>query len=119
MIRLKRAYEPPNSADGVRVLVDRIWPRGLGKNEIRIDRWLKELGPSNELRKFFGHDSAKWPEFLIRYRRELQSAANRARLEELAAIAREGTLTLVYSARDTEHNQAVVIKEALERGNGD
>lgn len=115
MIRLKRVYESPSSDDGVRILVDRVWPRGIAKDRIKIDRWLKEIAPSNELRKFFAHESARWPEFVARYRHELQSPANLEMLDELAALARKGTVTLLYGARDTEHNQAVVIREVLAR----
>ncbi len=114
MVRIKRAYEPAASRDGVRVLVDRIWPRGITKEKARVSKWMPELGPSNELRKFFGHDPAKWEEFRRRYRRELGRAEARNMLDELAAISARGTLTLVYGARDEEHNQAVVIKEVLD-----
>ncbi|HKV46378.1 MAG TPA: DUF488 family protein [bacterium] len=110
---LKRAYEPPSPGDGRRVLVDRVWPRGLSKAAIKIDAWLGDLGPSTGLRKWFGHDPAKWEGFRARYRKEL--AAKRSRLADLAEWARHGTLTLVYGARDPVHNQAVVIKEVLGR----
>ena len=110
-IRLKRAYEPPSRDDAARVLVDRVWPRGVTKEKIEIVAWLPDLGPSTALRKWFGHDPAKWPAFYERYRREL--AEKGPLLRRLASLARNGTLTLVYSARDTEHNQAVVIREVL------
>lgn len=112
-IKLKRAYDPPSRDDGARVLVDRIWPRGLTKEKIKIVAWLRDLGPSTALRKWFGHDPAKWPEFHDRYVRELTE--KRQLLRQLAGLARSGRLTLVYSARDTEHNQAVVIQELLTR----
>ena len=111
-IKLKRAYDPPAQDDGPRVLVDRVWPRGLSKRKIKIDAWLGDLGPSSALRKWFGHDPANWEEFRARYRKEL--AAKRPLLDELAAHARDGKLTLVFGARDPVHNQAVVIKEVLE-----
>jgi uncharacterized protein YeaO (DUF488 family) len=113
-VRLRRAYDPPAPADGGRVLVDRLWPRGVSREQLRVDAWLRDLGPSDALRRWFGHDPARWEEFRRRYRREL--AAKRALLDELAGYARGGTLTLVYGARDPEHNQAVVIKELLEGG---
>ena len=111
-IEVKRAYDPPARDDGPRVLVDRVWPRGLSKEKIKIDTWLGDLGPSTALRKWFGHDPAKWEEFRARYRTEL--TAKRPLLNELAAYARDGKLTLVFGARDPVHNQAVVIKEVLE-----
>jgi uncharacterized protein YeaO (DUF488 family) len=110
-ICLKRAYEPPSAEDGLRVLVDRLWPRGLGKTEAAIDRWLKEVAPSSELRRWFGHDPCKWDEFRRKYEVELSGRGDL--LEELRQAAREGPLTLVYSARDQEHNQAVVLRDVL------
>jgi uncharacterized protein YeaO (DUF488 family) len=112
-VRLKRAYEPAMLDDGARVLVDRVWPRGVKKAQLRIEAWLPELGPSTELRKWFGHDPKKWEEFRRRYREGLRRKG--ALLAELAAHARGGRLTLVYSARDPEHNQAVVLKELLDQ----
>lgn len=114
MIAIKRAYEAPARSDGTRVLVDRLWPRGVKKEDAHVFKWMRELGPSNELRKFFGHDPSRWEEFRKRYRVELKRTEVQPMLEELAGIARQGKLTLVYSAKDTEHNQAVVIKEFLE-----
>lgn len=112
MIVIKRVYEPKNSADGYRVLVDRLWPRGLSKEKAAIDSWMKDIGPSNELRKWFNHDPAKWPEFKKRYHSELKSKA--AMLDELKKLSEEhGRLTLLYGAHDKEHNQAVVIAERL------
>lgn len=110
-VRLKRAYEPPAATDGVRVLVDRLWPRGLRKAEAAIDRWLKELAPSSELRRWFGHDPGRWDEFRRRYRSELSAHADL--LNELRATARAGPLTLVYAARDEQHNDAVVLRDVL------
>lgn len=114
MIRLKRAYEPVDESDGKRVLVDRIWPRGVRKDELQIERWDKELGPSTELRKWFGHDPVRWDGFQERYREELAAPDKQALIEQLAREAEAGTLTLVYSARDTEHNQAVVLRSVIE-----
>ena len=112
-IRLKRAYERPSPEDGVRVLVDRLWPRGVRKADATIDRWLKEIAPSSELRRWFGHDPARWQEFQRRYRSELST--HQDLLSELRALAREGPLTLVYSARDEDHNDAVVLRDTLAR----
>jgi uncharacterized protein YeaO (DUF488 family) len=113
-VQLKRAYEPAAASDGYRVLIDRIWPRGVAKEQARLDEWARELAPSSELRRWFGHDPAKFDEFRRRYRKEL--AAHEEKLRELRGRARRGTLTLVYSARDTEHNDAVVLAELLRRG---
>jgi uncharacterized protein YeaO (DUF488 family) len=109
-IRIKRVYLPPEKSDGQRVLVDRLWPRGLRKEDAHLVLWLKEAGPSTELRKWFGHDPARWQEFRLRYAHELKDNPAVARLLELA---RNGDLTLLYSARDTAHNQAVVLAELL------
>ncbi len=114
-VRLKRAYDDPAADDGQRVLVDRVWPRGRTKEELRLDQWARDLGPSTELRKWFGHDPSRWPEFRTRYETELADEAKARQLDELAAVARAGTLTIVYGARDHEHNQAQVIAEELER----
>jgi uncharacterized protein YeaO (DUF488 family) len=113
-VRLKRAYEPVSNEDGYRVLVDRLWPRGVSKKQAELDDWEKELAPSSELREWFGHEPGRFPEFRRRYIDELR--ANRARLRELRRRARIGTLTLVYSAHDSEHNDAVVLAEVLRRG---
>lgn len=112
-VRLKRAYDPPELSDGYRVLIDRLWPRGVTKKRARLDEWARELGPSSELRRWFGHDPDKFDEFRRRYRHEL--AAHGEKLRELRARARKGMLTLVYSARDNEHNDAVVLAELLRR----
>jgi uncharacterized protein YeaO (DUF488 family) len=114
-VRLQRAYDPPSADDGFRVLVDRVWPRGRTRDSLRLDQWAPELGPSHELRRWFGHDPARWPEFQARYRAELADPERAALLDALAARARSTTVTLVYGARDTEHNQARVIAEELER----
>ena len=113
-VRLKRAYDPVAATDGYRVLVDRIWPRGVTREEAHLDEWARELAPSTGLRRWFGHDPARFEEFQHRYTAELASQAEK--LRELRARAREGALTLVYAARDTEHNDAVVLAELLRRG---
>src|SRR5687768_9215636 len=113
-VRVKRAYEPAVASDGYRVLIDRIWPRGVTREKARLDEWARELPPSDELRKWFGHDPDRFQEFGRRYSNEL--AAQDGKLRELRRRAREGTLTLVYGARDTEHNDAVVLAEILRRG---
>lgn len=112
MIKLKRANEPADSSDGARYLVERLWPRGVKKTALRIDGWLKDIAPSTELRQWFSHDAKKWREFQRLYVRELN--ANRKALVSLAEAARGGNVTLVYSAHDREHNNAVVLKEYLE-----
>jgi uncharacterized protein YeaO (DUF488 family) len=110
-VKLKRAYEPAGPDDGTRILVDRLWPRGLSKAEAAVDRWLKEIAPSTELRQWFGHDPARWPEFRRRYAEELRQHASV--LDEVRALAREDTVTLVYGARDETHNDAVALKDVL------
>ena len=112
-VRLKRAYDDVAAADGYRVLIDRIWPRGVSRDRARLDEWARELAPSSELRRWFGHEPAKFEEFARRYADEL--AAHEDELGELRRRAREGTLTLVYGARDTEHNDAVVLADILRR----
>ena len=110
-VRLKRAYLPPSPDDGTRVLVDRLWPRGLRKSDAAIDRWLKEVAPSTELRRWFGHDPSRWEEFGRRYRAELSRDA--APLNELRKAAHGARLTLVYAARDEVHNEAVILHDLL------
>jgi uncharacterized protein YeaO (DUF488 family) len=112
-VRIKRAYEPPTASDGYRVLIDRIWPRGVTREEAHLDEWARELAPSSELRRWFSHDPAKFDRFRRRYRDEL--ADHEDKLRELRRRARRGPLTLVYSARDTEHNDAVVLAELLRK----
>ena len=112
-IHLKRAYEPPSPEDGTRVLVDRLWPRGVRKADAAIDCWLKEIAPSSELRRWFGHDPSRCDEFQCRYRRELSARLDL--LGGLRALAEQGTLTLVYSAHDEDHNQAVALRGMLLR----
>lgn len=108
-----RAYDAPGPDDGYRVLVDRLWPRGRTREELRLDAWDRELGPSNELRHWFGHDLARWDEFRARYRAELAAPEKARLLDELADRARRGRLTIVFGARDTEHNQARVIADEI------
>ncbi|MBV8737865.1 MAG: DUF488 domain-containing protein [Alphaproteobacteria bacterium] len=110
-IRLKRAYETPAAEDGIRVLVDRVWPRGVRKSAAAIDLWAKDLAPSTELRRWFGHDPTRWEEFRRKYQEELSHRAER--LNELRALAQQGRLTLVFGARDEHHNQAVVLRDLL------
>jgi uncharacterized protein YeaO (DUF488 family) len=113
-VRLKRAYEPAAATDGCRVLIDRLWPRGVSREQARLDEWARDLAPSTELRRWFGHDPARYADFRRRYTIEL--AAQEPKLRELRRRARTGTLTLVYGARDSEHNDAVVLAEILRRG---
>ena len=112
-IKLKRVYEKPDKDDGFRILVDRLWPRGLTKEKASVDLWLKEIAPSTELRKWFGHDPAKWKQFRARYESEIRH--NREVFTALKQKASEGTVTLIYGARDQEHNEALVLKQFLER----
>ena len=113
-VRLKRAYEPPAASDGYRVLIDRLWPRGVSREEVRLNEWARELAPSAELRRWFGHDPARFTEFRRRYTDEL--AGQVEKLRELRRRARHGTLTLVYAAHDKEHNDAVVLAQILRAG---
>jgi len=110
-LKLKRAYEAPARDDGTRILVDRLWPRGLKKEAAAIDHWFKEIAPSTELRKWFSHDPERWSEFRRRYTRELRAHADQ--LESIRDLARRGTVTLIYSARDEQHNDAVVLHKIL------
>lgn len=110
-LRLKRAYEPASPDDGMRILVDRLWPRGVSKAEAALGDWMKDIAPSTELREWFGHDPARWAEFQRRYKAELRQHA--AELDRIRALAKKQTVTLVYSAHDEEHNDAVVLKEVL------
>lgn len=111
-ILLKRAYDPPEPSDGFRILVDRLWPRGVAKESAQIDLWLKEIAPSTALRKWFDHDPLKWLEFRDRYLQELRHRPET--VEQLVAHLRRGVVTLVYGAKDREHNHAVALKEYLE-----
>jgi uncharacterized protein YeaO (DUF488 family) len=110
-VRLKRAYEPAQSDDGSRILVDRLWPRGVSKADAALDQWMKEIAPSTELRQWFGHDPARWQEFQRRYAEEVRQQP--ALLRQLRDLARNGPVTLVYSAHDELHNDAVVLRQLL------
>jgi uncharacterized protein YeaO (DUF488 family) len=112
-IKLKRVYDDRGAAEGYRVLVDRVWPRGISKETLRLDEWLRDLAPSIELRKWFGHDPSRWESFRQKYLEELK--VRHDELKRLQTIARKGPLILLYGAKDEEHNQAVVIREALHR----
>jgi uncharacterized protein YeaO (DUF488 family) len=116
-VSIKRAYEPPAAADGARILVDRLWPRGISKANARIDDWFKDVAPSEELRKAFGHDPERWPAFAKDYLAELHARGTptRAALDRLVALAREKPVTLVYAAKDEAHNNAVVLAKEVER----
>lgn len=113
MIQLKRIYEPAAPGDGVRILVDRLWPRGISKEKASLDLWLKDIAPSTALRQWFGHDPAKWQEFRKRYNKELTEHPEA--VATLKEKMRQGKVTLLYGARDTEHNEAVVLKDYLEK----
>ena len=110
-LKLKRAYEPPGPDDGTRVLVDRLWPRGVRKDDAAVDLWLKDLAPSTELRKWFGHDPARWQEFRERYAAEVRQHPEL--VEQLRDLARKGHVTLIYSAHDETHNDAVVLRSLV------
>jgi len=112
-LRLKRAYEPADPDDGVRILVDRLWPRGVSKADAALDDWMKDIAPSTGLRQWFGHDPTRWPEFERRYRAELHQHSEE--LDRIRALAKKHTVTLVYSAHDEAHNDAVVLREVLLR----
>jgi uncharacterized protein YeaO (DUF488 family) len=115
MVLLKRAYEPAGRRDGERVLVERLWPRGVRKEELELDWWAKDVAPSTALRKWFAHDPERWPEFVRRYRAELRHPDAARALAEIVDHARSHTVTLVYSTHDTEHNNAVVLKQVIDR----
>jgi uncharacterized protein YeaO (DUF488 family) len=115
-LRLKRAYDVPALEDGLRILVERLWPRGLSKERAAVDRWAKDLAPSAELRRWYGHDEEKWPEFKRRYRAELRE--HQDELAELRRLARAGPVTFVYGSRETEHNSAAVLRKVVEESPG-
>jgi|ERR1700733_10926477 uncharacterized protein YeaO (DUF488 family) len=114
-VLIKRAYEPAAASDGYRVLVDRLWPRGLTKQAVPFDEWDKDLAPSPQLRKWFGHEPERWTEFQKRYREELSTATQRERLKALLHASGRRTLTLVYGAKDPEHNHALVLQAELKK----
>lgn len=117
MVQIKRIYEDPSPEDGARVLVDRLWPRGVSKEEAALDRWMKEVAPSDELRRWFDHDPEKWEAFREKYAAELEEKDEQLRF--LRSEAEEGTLTLLYAARDVEHNHALVLRDVLRGEAGD
>jgi uncharacterized protein YeaO (DUF488 family) len=118
-IKLKRAYDEPAGGDGFRILVDRLWPRGISKERLQLDVWAKDLAPSTELRKWFGHDPARWAEFVTRYRAALkQSGAADAIAALLVSAKRSKTITLIYGAKDREHNEAVILQRLFARKAG-
>jgi len=110
-VRTRRVYDPPRADDGYRVLIDRVWPRGVARTRANLDDWMRDIAPSTELRQWFNHDPARFKQFRTRYRRELRDHASQ--LDELQRRASEGPVTLLYSARDQEHNNAVVLAELL------
>jgi uncharacterized protein YeaO (DUF488 family) len=110
-LRLKRAYVPAEPEDGLRILIDRLWPRGVSKAKAALDEWMKEIAPSTGLRQWFGHDPDRWPEFQRRYKGELRQHAEE--LDRIRALAKKQTVTLIYSAHDEDHNDAVVLKDVL------
>ncbi len=112
-VRLKRAYQPASPRDGARVLVERLWPRGVRKSDLRLDAWLKDVAPSAGLRTWFGHDPERFPEFAARYRRELKRSPAKEALSDLVRRAEDRPVTLVFGARDEEHNGAVVLREVV------
>ena len=111
-LQLKRVYDPPAATDGARILVDRLWPRGLSKDKVKIDHWLKDLAPSDGLRKWFGHDPEKWDEFKARYHRELD--ANAEAVKKLRALLRAKRVTLLFGAKDLQHHNAAALSEYLQ-----
>jgi uncharacterized protein YeaO (DUF488 family) len=114
-IRLHRVYDHTSTPPGARVLVDRLWPRGIRKDDLKLTLWARDVAPSDELRKWFGHRVERWPEFQVRYRAELRQPQASAQLAELVQLARKGPLTLLYGAKDEQHNEAVVLRSVLER----
>ncbi len=113
MVKLKRVYEPPDREDGKRILIDRLWPRGIKKEDAKIDEWIKEIAPSTELRKWFSHDPVKWPEFRRRYRKELKDMSDV--VTRLTEQAKRSTITLLFAAKDAAHANAVVLKEVIDQ----
>lgn len=115
MIKIKRVYEKKARGDGYRVLIDRLWPRGMKKSELQLDEWVKEVAPSNELRKEFAHDPAKFKSFTQKYKKELKNNESQEEIKKLAKIAHSRSVTLLYAAHDEENNNAVVLKEVIEQ----
>jgi uncharacterized protein YeaO (DUF488 family) len=115
MLKIKRAYDEIETSDGKRILIDRLWPRGVSKDKAHIDEWYKDLGPSTELRKWFGHDPEKWSEFRKRYIEELSDPRKKALLEDITQAAGRNNITLIYSAKDTEHSDVKVLVEIIQK----
>jgi uncharacterized protein YeaO (DUF488 family) len=115
MVKIRRAYEPPSHGEGYRVLVERLWPRGMRKESLPLDAWEKDIAPSTELRKWFKHDPRRWAEFRRRYHDELEQPGQNELLHELAARAAEGTVTLIFSSHDAEHSGAAVLRDEIQR----
>jgi uncharacterized protein YeaO (DUF488 family) len=115
MIQIKRAYKTASKTDGCRVLVDRLWPRGLSKDQLVLHQWMKDIAPSNELRKKFGHDPKRWKSFVSNYKKELCNPEAKEQMKLLVELAQKKKLTLVYGAKDEEHNNAVVLKSMIEK----
>lgn len=113
LIRIKRVYESASADDGLRVLIDRLWPRGIAKAKLKYDLWCKDLAPSSELRKWFGHKVENWEQFKTDYAKELDNAKSKDRMSEILTAANDQNITLLYGAKDTEHNQAVVLADIL------
>lgn len=113
MVKTKRVYDPASRDDGKRILIDRLWPRGIKKEDAKIDEWLRDIAPSTELRKWFAHDPAKWPEFKKKYISELKKKSEL--VGKLRAEAKKGTITLLFAAKDVEHDNAVVLRELIEQ----
>ena len=113
MLKIKRAYDKQEAGDGKRILIDRLWPRGVTKAESGIDEWLKDLGPTTELRKWFGHDPEKWEEFRKKYIKELSAPDKEALLGKIAQSASRSNVTLIYSSKDTEHSDVKVLQELI------
>jgi len=114
-VNIKRAYDKPSARDGTRILVDGLWPRGVSKAELKIDKWEKGIAPSKALRTWYGHEPGKWPEFRKRYREELRKSPRKEILEQLTRLAEQGNLTLVFGARDAERSNAAVIAEMIQK----
>lgn len=115
MIHIKRAYEKAERDDGYRILIDRLWPRGISKNKLKMDEWIKDIAPSSELRKKFAHDPERWKEFKSAYLKELRSPELNTSIRHLLELAKKSDLTLLYSAHDEKHNNAIVLKQFMER----
>jgi uncharacterized protein YeaO (DUF488 family) len=113
-VNVRRAYDKPGARDGIRILVDGLWPRGVSKADLKISAWEKAIAPSKALRAWYGHDPEKWPEFRRRYRKELQEAPRKEALDRLIGMAQQGNLTLVFGARDADHSNAAVIAEVIQ-----